>query len=229
MVTPQYAYLFSVSGLIPIWILFFLIRSDIRMKMLKLSILGAPLGPLSQIYYLKDYWEPIFTLNNIGFIHIEDLMFAFLLVGITGVIYNFITGKKTIANKKTNIRKSIKNISIFVSIIALSLIFLTNVLNINSIYSSSFAFVLTATLIWNLRKDLIRPSLIVGGIFAIFTFITYNILLIIFPDMIRDWWLLKNISGILINGVPLEEMIWFSGWGLVGSVLYEWGTDKKYK
>ncbi|MBU1017005.1 hypothetical protein KJ678_02465 [Patescibacteria group bacterium] len=53
--------------------------------MLIMSLVIAPMGPLSELFYLRDYWQPkILTGRSFG---IEDLFFAFTIGGIAAVIY----------------------------------------------------------------------------------------------------------------------------------------------
>lgn len=77
-----------------IWGVLFFLRKDLRKKMLTMSLLIAPLGPLSEFFYLRDYWRPQLLF---GFrIGVEDLLFAFTIGGISGVIYEELFGKKYI-------------------------------------------------------------------------------------------------------------------------------------
>ena len=54
----QYAYLLGTLGFLLIWIVLFLNRRDLRRKMLTMSLLIAPIGPFSELFYLRDYWRP---------------------------------------------------------------------------------------------------------------------------------------------------------------------------
>lgn len=112
----RFAYLPSVLSLIIPWLAIFLSRSDLRRKMIHFTILGSIAGPVSQIWYLRDYWHPAYTLGSkYGFI--EDTIFAGLFVGITIVLYNFIFRVKSIPIKKEKeIRKAVRAI-ILVSIL----------------------------------------------------------------------------------------------------------------
>ncbi|KKQ91174.1 MAG: hypothetical protein UT16_C0022G0002 [Candidatus Azambacteria bacterium GW2011_GWA2_39_10] len=50
-------------------------RRDLRKEMLTMSFVVAPMGPLSEFFYLRDYWQP--ELFNGWSIGIEDLIFGF--------------------------------------------------------------------------------------------------------------------------------------------------------
>jgi hypothetical protein len=224
----RFAYLPSVLSLIIPWLAIFLSRSDLRRKMIHFTILGSIAGPVSQIWYLRDYWHPAYTLGSkYGFI--EDTIFAGLFVGITIVLYNFIFRVKSIPIKKEKeIRKAVRAI-ILVSILIGSLIVFTNILHINSIYSSAIGFFIVAIWIWKNRPDLIKVSITGSIAMLLITAIGYNLLFLFWPDIISQWWFLQNISGILILGIPVEEFLWFSTWGLAGSPLYEWINNYKFR
>jgi hypothetical protein len=179
---------------------------------------GAIAGPVSQIWYLKDYWRPEYALKSITLL--EDLLFAFLLVGLTGAMANIFLRKESVAGEKPD-NKLIRYV-IAVAIMLGSLFVFTNLLKLNSIYASGIGFVILALLIWRQRPDLIKPSITVALSFLILIGISYNLIFIFWPNMIQNFWFLQNISGIIILNIPLEEFLWFGTWGIIGSVLYEW-------
>ena len=88
----QYAYIIGNLFFLAVWIILFIYRRDLRRKMLVMSLVVAPMGPLSEIFYLRDYWQP--QLFNGWLIGIEDLLFGFAIGGIAAVIYEELFGKK---------------------------------------------------------------------------------------------------------------------------------------
>ena len=85
-------------------------------------------------------------------------------------------------------------------------------------------FLLLALLIYYFRRDLFIDGLMSGIFLAITMFLAYLIFLYIFPNAIQKWWFLNNISGILILGIPLEELLWAFSLGLVAGPTYEFIT-----
>ena len=221
------AYFISVLFLFIPWLLFFLLRPDLRRKMISLSVKGSIAGPISQFWYLTDYWIPfkIFTLEEL----IIDLLFAAFAFSLTGIIYNIFFKMKSIPMKKVPRTHFYKCLLIAIIILIGCLVIFTNILGINSIYSSAIGFLILTSIIWFERRDLIKVSIIGSIILTIITFIGYRMILIIWPNFIHEFWLLENISGLLIFDIPIEEFIWFSTWGLVGVLLYEWFNYYKFK
>ena len=69
-----------------VWIALFFHKKQLQKEMLIMSILVAPMGPLSEILYFADYWHPEYLIPIFG-VGIEDLLFAFFIGGIGSVIY----------------------------------------------------------------------------------------------------------------------------------------------
>jgi len=74
----NYSYLgYSLTFLL-LWAVFYILRPDLIRRMLIFSLITLPMGPLSEFWFLKDYWRrPTIT----GYpISIEDAIFAFAIV-----------------------------------------------------------------------------------------------------------------------------------------------------
>lgn len=211
-----------------LWVLIFYFRIDLRKKMIRLSLIGAIAGPISQFWYLSDYWRPF---NGYGvFSLLADLLFGAFVVSLTGCSYNVLFKTKSILSKQKSkyilgIRKTIFDILLIIGV----LIILTNFFKINSIYSSAIAFLILTVFVWIERHDLIKISLIGAIILFFSTAIGYLVILSFYPNFINETWLLQGISGISILGIPVEEFLWFTTWGLLGAPLYEWGHGYKFE
>jgi len=214
----QYAYLIgNIFILFPIWLVLFFYRRDLRVDILTMSLICGTLGPISQIWYLKDYWSPqTFTGTIVG---IEDFLFGFFIGGITSVIY------KELFNKHISKPKSKRHHWRLIFLFTAIAIFIFNILfyifSINSIYASIIVFLSMASMMYYFRRDLFIDGLASGIFTGITMFLSYLVYLSIFPEVISKWWFLHNISGILILGIPLEELVWAFSLGLVAGPAYE--------
>ena len=227
MISYQYAYLLgNLLILFPLWLFLFLHRKDLRKEILIVSLLIGIGGPLSELWYLRDYWRPE-TFNGWP-IGIEDFLFGFFIGGIASSIYEEIFGKHH--SKRVN-RKHHWSWFI-IPVVALS-VFVLNLLifvfGVNSIYASISIFIALTLLILYFRHDLLVDSLMSGLLVGAIMFFGYLIFLTIFPEAIHQWWILQNISGILILGVPIEELLWAFGWGMVGGPMYEFFAGLKFR
>jgi hypothetical protein len=77
----MYIYLIGVVVYGLIWIVFFLMRKDLRRKLLLSSLVCAPLG-VSEILFIPEYWIPKFKTIPLGDeLFLESLLFCFVLGG----------------------------------------------------------------------------------------------------------------------------------------------------
>src|SRR3989344_5394365 len=214
----RFAYLLgNLLLLLPVWAFFFYRRKDLRREMIMVSIITGAIGPISELWYLQDYWKPeTFTGTSIG---LEDFLFGFFIGGIARVIYEEIFGKKYAKRKDRRHHWPLFVIPFFICFIfSLHTLF---ALGLNSIYASIIGFLVFAAIIIFYRKDLFWDSLVSGLLVGALAFISYLIYLMMFPGVIQKWWLLNNITSVLIVGVPLEELMWAFGWGMVAGPMYE--------
>lgn len=215
-------YLIGTGIFFIFWLILYIHRKNLRKEMLIMSFLTAPLGPLSELFYFRDYWNPdyIFPIFGIG---IEDFLFAFFIGGIGAVVYEELFIKKI---RKTR-REQSKLLAIIGVLSLFLLIMLTFVLKINSIYSSSIIFILVGIIIVFKRKDLLKNAIGNGILVAIIMLLFYVIFTSIFPTVIKDWWQLDNLSGFFIGGAPIEEILWGFCWGFLSGPLYEFWRGYK--
>jgi hypothetical protein len=213
----KYSYLgYSLIFLI-IWIVFYILRPDLRRRMLIFSLIIIPMGPLSEIWFLRDYWRrPTIT----GYaISVEDAIFAFASAGIVYGIYK-IFFNMTVAQSNDQPRRAWLVVAFFV-IIILPLVLLTDLLHVNSIFSSALSLFLIALLTWILRPDLLKPSLVSGILVVVLFFLVYKAMQVIFPGAIEYWCMGCNPLGVRISGINIEELLWDFTWGLAGSTMVE--------
>ena len=224
-------YFFGCILLFTIWLFIFYLRSDLRKKMIEISIFGGIFGPIAELWYFADYWRPP-SLFGIAVPSIEDFLFGFSIVGICASIYYFIFNKKQrYENKSIAIVDFLINkklISIVLNIIILMII-LNNLLKINSIFASSFIFLICSIFILFKRKKLLSLSVTASLFLPLLILPIYHLILniIITPDFFQKYWLLNNTFwGIKILGnIPITELIWYFAAGSFFSVLYEFVTE----
>jgi hypothetical protein len=219
-----FSYLVYSLIFLSIWGALFFLRQDIRRKMLLFSLTVTPMGPISEIWFLRDYWHrPTIT----GYpISIEDFLFAFAIGGITFSIYQIIFNMTIDPSPTYTAQKWL--IIGFPIVVLLFLLVLTNIFKINSIFSSSLAFIVLTLIIWFLRPDLVKPSMFSGLLTLSVFLLVYQIMQLIFPSVLLDWCKDCNPSGLRILGVNVEELWWDFSWGLVGSVIYAAIRGRKF-
>jgi hypothetical protein len=219
----KYSYLGYSLIFLSIWIIFYILRPDLRRRMLIFSLIITPLGPLSEIWFLRDYWRrPTIT----GYpISIEDAIFAFAVGGIAYGIYKVFFNMTAVLSEDQPKRGWL--VLAFFVITFLPLVLLTDLYHVNSIFSSALSLFLIAVLTWTLRPDLLKSSLVSGLMIVVLFFLVYKGMQVIFPGAIEYWCTGCNPSGLRLSGINLEELLWDFTWGLAGSTMVEAVTGQK--
>ena len=191
-----------------------------------ISLIMGVAAPLSEIWFVKDYWRPE-TVTGWP-VSIEDFLFGFLVGGIASVIYEELFGRRH-ANRKNRKHHWSWFIVPTLALFLISFGTLFSILKLTSMYAAVTGYLLVAGVIIYWRHDLWRDSVISGLIAGVAMFLGYMIFLSFYPDAIHRWWLLNNISGISLYGVPIEELIWAFGWGMVIGPIYEFFAGLSYQ
>lgn len=227
MLEYKFAYLFLDLIGLPIWLFLFINREDLRHKMIFLSFLLGFAGFFATyFYYSRDYWNPLSIMNSP--LLVEDFLFGFLFGGIGSVFYEEIFGKKILSR---HIRKH--NWALFFVFIVGCSSVIFNILffnlGINSIYAALIGFLIAGLGIFIFRKDLIMDALISGFLCGTILLIGYVIALSVFPLLFDAFWQLNNLSGITIGKIPIEEILWAFGFGMVVGPMYEFYAGLRFK
>jgi|SRR3989344_2086045 len=209
--------------LLGIWLIIFLLKKSIRKKMFLVSLFTMPFG-LTEPLFVPEYWDPPSLFNlaaNTGF-DIESLIFSFAIGGIGAVIYEafFKIRHEKMSKKEMYGRKHKFHFWALFSpiIIFLPLLFLTD---LNPIYSASIAMFIGGVVATLCRPDLKKKVFVGGILFLILYFLFFLIFNLFYPNAVYNYWNLSAISGILVLGVPLEELIFAFTFGLMWSSVYE--------
>lgn len=220
----MYEWLVFSSILLGIWFIIFIAKPMLRKEMFWVSLFTMPFG-LTEPLFVPEYWNPpsLFNLAARTGFDIESLIFCFAIGGIAAVLYDAILKikhkkmiKKDIQNKKHRFHKLILVSPI---ITFLLLYFLTD---LNPIYSASIAMLVGGILTVSCRADLKKNILFGGILFSVFYFVFFLAFNLIYPGLVQEVWNLSAISGILILGVPLEELLFAFTFGLIWSSIYEY-------
>ena len=208
-----YVYLWGVCVYVTLWVIFFLVRRDLRKKIFFSSMLAMPLG-ISEMLFIPDYWIPRFqTISISKELFLESFPFCFFFGGVTSVIYQFFFRKKLFKTREVNP---------FISLIA-PILFSTYFLKIfamNVIYYACLSMLTSACatlfLLNGIRKDVLSSAFMNTVVYFIFFLVFWHV----FPELPASYQL-KNLIGIQILGVPVEEICWAFSFSLYWTPLYE--------
>ncbi len=207
--------------LLAIWLVVFLFSGKFKKEMLLVSFLTMPFG-LTEPLFVPAYWNPPSLLNlaaTTGF-DIESLIFSFAIGGIGSIIYDIFFGVRHRRMKEKDCRRHrlhlLALLSPFVVFIVLWIF-----TELNPIYSASIAMFVGGISAVLCRPDLIKKTFFGGIMFMMLYLVFFLLFNLAYPSAVGQFWNLPAISGLLILGVPLEELMFAFSFGLLWSGVYE--------
>ncbi len=192
-------------------------------EMLKVSLWTSILG-LTEPLFVPEYWNPpsLFDLAQRTGFDIESLIFSFAIGGIAAILYEKIFGANhqsiPIEERKSGRHWFHPYALISAPLILIALLIFTEW---NPIYSSIIAMVAAGILSVYCRSDLAKKMLTGAFLFLIFYFLSFLMIDFLSPGYVEKVWNLGALSGILIFGVPLEELLFAAAVGFLWSGIYE--------
>ncbi len=196
-----------------------LARKDMAAKTVKLGLLGGMTGILAEFFYFKDYWRPPSLLGT-ATISFEDFIFGFAITALSFTAYAWLRNARFTQPVYTSRHK----LYLLFFIGGLGAMFLFNLhLGVNSIFVSSAVFLLCTTVMFFMRRDLIKVGAYSTLVVVAFMIVVYVLLFdVVSPRFWDSYWLLADTKwGVTILGnVPLTEMLWYASWIVFASISY---------
>lgn len=229
----QYAWFIWSLVLVGIWGIIYvtLDTKDKKREMFIVSLWTSLLG-LTEPLFVPEYWIPpsLFDLALRTGFDIESLIFSFAIGGIAVVIYERIFRVVHEQMPKAAQYASRHKYHVWAILSApATFILLALTTNLNPIYSAEIAMVLGGLFVWYCRPDLKKKMLVSALLFLGLYFFYFLTLVVLYPGYVETVWRLDRISGILIAGVPLEELLFALSFGFLWSSIYEHFTWRRLK
>lgn len=194
-----------------------------RHEMLVVSLWTSLLG-VTEPLFVPAYWNPpsLFDLAQRTGFDIESLIFSFGIGGLTVVIYEWIfpVRHETVSLIERHQPRHRFHVLVLLSAPVIFVILLA-VTRLNPIYSAILSLTAGGLLTCWCRPDLVRKMVVSAFLFLGLYFLYFLTLLAAYPDYVRLVWSLSAISGILILGVPVEELLFAFTLGFLWSSVYE--------
>ncbi len=230
---PQFAWFLWSALLVVIWgIIYLLLKNkESRKEMLIVSLLTALTG-LAEPLFVPVYWNPpsLFDLAHRTGFDIESIIFSFGTGGLAVIIYEWIfrsTHSPVAVAERHQSRHRWHIVALLSTPVIFLMLFFTAPWNV--MYSVIVSMTAGGLLTWYCRPDLKIKMLSSAGIFLVIYFFYFLILIAMAPGYVERVWNLSALSGILIWGVPLEELLFAASFGFLWSSIYEHITWRKLK
>ncbi len=222
MISDQYVWLVWASAFLVPWAVLYLSFPRHRHTMLWASLFTALFG-LTEPLFVPAYWNPpsLFDLAQRTGFDIESVIFTFGIGGVAAVYYPVLTraGSRPVPayeKRKPLHRHHYKAVAM--PFIAFPVLY---IFSWNPIYPGIIAMTIGAIATVACRPDL-KTKTWVGGLL----FLGYYAVFLLglewsAPGYIERVWNLAALSGLLVLGMPIEELAWAIAFGLYWSGVYE--------
>jgi len=190
--------------------------------MLRTSLATAIFG-LTEPIYVPSYWNPpsLFELAQRTRFDIESLIFTFAIGGIGCALYDTLA-RRDLRGVSAAERHSSRHRLHRLALLAPYLLFVPlYFLPWNAIYPSLLCLLIGAIASVICRPDL-RQKTLIGGLLFLGLYVVFMLgLLWSSPGYIERVWNLRALSGVLIVGIPLEELLFGLTFGMYWTGVYE--------
>ena len=222
VISDRYVWFVWASAFLIPWGGLFLSLPRFRRVMLLSSIGTMPFG-LTEPLFVPRYWNPpsLFDLAQRTGFDLESLIFTFAIGGVGVVLYDGMTRRALWpidVRERHGARHRYHHAALLVPIVAFPLL---GLLAWNPIYPAILAMALGGAATVACRPDLKWNTLIGGLLFAAYYAIFMLLLEWSAPGYIARVWNLSPLTGVLIEGIPLEELLFAFAFGVYWSGIYE--------
>jgi|SRR3989344_364606 len=228
----HYAWLvWSLLILISWGILYVSLAEERKREMLAVSFWTAIFG-FTEPLFVPAYWNPpsLFDLAwRTGF-DLESFIFTFGVGGIAVVAYDRlfrVRDRRMSSHERHSSRHRYHLVALLLAPTAFAVLFFTT--SLNPIYSAIIAMTAGGVATWYCRPDLKKKMLASALIFLGIYFLYFLTLIALYPGYVEQVWNLEVLSGILIVGIPLEELLFAGSFGFMWSSVYEHIAWKRLK
>jgi hypothetical protein len=218
----HYVWLIWASAFLLPWIGLYLANRNLRTVMWRVGLATMLFGSTEPLF-VPAYWNPpsLFELAQRTGFDIESLIFSFALGGIGTVLYDTFARGQLVPASQAQRKASRHRLHLAALLLPLVLFVPLYFLPWNPIYPVLICLALGALASNLCRPELRRKSLIGGilffGLYAVFMLgLKWSA-----PGYIVAVWNLPALSGGLLYGIPVEELLFGFVFGLYWSGVYE--------
>lgn len=211
--------------LLVVWgAVYWLLRDKVsRKEMLVVSLWTSLLG-LTEPIFVPEYWNPpsLFNLAQSTGFDIESLLFSFGVGGLAVVMYEWLF---KVRHRKVSMaeRHHSRHKHHWLALSSAPVIFFTLLIfvDINPIYFAFAAMMAGGLFTWYCRPDLKKKMIVSAWLFLGLYYVYFLTLIVSFPGYVEQVWNMTTISGVIVGGVPLEELMFAFSFGFLWSSVYE--------
>jgi hypothetical protein len=222
MIQDRYVWLVWASSFLIPWLVLMLLYPGRRKLILLASTFTLPFG-LTEPLFVPRYWNPpsLFDLAQHTGFDIESFIFCFAIGGVGAALYDVVTHRVPMEMRSRMLirrRHRYHGLALLTPVVAFLGLYL---LPWNPIYPAIVAMFFGALATIACRPDLSANTLVGGALFALYYLFFMLGLEWSAPGYIHRVWNLGELTGVLLYGIPLEELLFGFAFGMYWSSVYE--------
>jgi len=218
---PSYHYSYLVGVLIfwVTWVACSIVGKTYRAEIRWGTLIAAPLA-LTSFLFVPQYWTPpsLFNLDQRIRVGIEDFLWAAAVGGIASVVGEIFLKERLAAIRQSRHKRHYAPF-LLVVLVFFVLEFWHPGKTMNNMITS---FAVGALVLGYVRRDLVPLMLTSALSFTVLYFVLFLCLLVLYPQFVQRYYNLRNLLGIYVLGVPIEELLFAATGGAIWSVAYEY-------
>lgn len=207
------------------WILLFLLtkENEVRREVVGASLAACVFG-FTEPIFVPRYWDPpsLFNLAQTTGFDLESFIFTFAVGGIVVGLFErlFSVRHRPLEPEDTRFSQAFSLGTITAAMVLLFTIVVA-FSPVNPIYAAIGTLFSGGILALWFRPDLTKKMVVSMFLFAAL-YVTYFLYLVFAaPGYVTSVWDLRALSGVLISGIPLEEILFALGFGFFWSGIYD--------
>ena len=220
----SYTYLVMTSVFVVIWVVLFSLLRRSRPAIIWTSLLLAMSGPIAEFWLFPGYWRPFYLVhvsNRWWDFGLEDLLITFAVAGISAGVFESLALRKGFTELPRVIPKGFLLMFGLCMLGFLIMALLASGFGLTPIHALLLAVIVPSALMLYGRWEILKLLIPVAAIFSFLFWLFYvSFVIPLFPDVIQALWNLDGTFGIMLAGVPIEEMLWAFTTALFAGPIY---------
>ena len=169
-------------------------------------------GPVIEYWLIPNYWSPLFLVHisyRSWHFGIEDFLLTFAIAGISAGLFEGVALRRGFPELPRVTDKALLRIFAFCALGFFLMVLLASVLRLTPIHALLLAVVIPTGLILFKSWRILSIVFPIAMVFGLLFWLHYILLILtLFPGLIQAWWNLDATFGIMLLGIPIEEMLW---------------------
>ena len=220
----RYAYGYLIGALVyaAVWAVLFWRRPDLQREMAVMGGLMALYAvPHEALLYTRDWWHPpTITGTRVG---VEDLLYAIGNGGVLAVICAIALRRRTVPDAPL---PPLGARLLPYAVNALVPPFLV-VVGLHSFVASGVGALLALALVLRARPDLAGVAVGSALIGTLVALPVYWLIEALLPGFIAYVWYLDRLSGVLVTGIPVEDLLWYLYTAALCGTYYKFASGRR--